>query len=124
MNILLAIITGILYAAGIYLMLRRSVVKLIIGLIILSNGANLFIFTVSRVTRGNPPLIPEGAVTLEGAVYADPVPQALILTAIVIAFGVQAFAIVLLKKVYQITGTDDLDDLGTTDKDSAEVREV
>jgi multicomponent Na+:H+ antiporter subunit C len=123
MNILLAVITGVLYAAGIYLILRRSVVKLIIGLIILSNGANLFIFTVSRVTRGHPPLIPEGSLTITDTVYADPVPQALILTAIVIAFGVQAFAIVLLKKVYQITGTDDLDDLGSTDTESAEVKE-
>jgi multicomponent Na+:H+ antiporter subunit C len=122
MDVLLAILVGILYAAGIYMMLRRSVVKLILGLILLSHGANLFIFTISRVTRGKPPLIPENAETITGE-FADPVPQALILTAIVIAFGVQAFAIVLLKKVYQTTESDDLDDLGSTDTETVEVKE-
>ena len=114
MEILLAILIGILYAAGFYMMLRRSIIKLIIGLILLSNAANLLIFTVSGITRGTPPIIPEGSETMTGS-FADPVPQALILTAIVIGFGVQAFAIVLIKKVFQRTGTDDLDDLKSTD---------
>jgi multicomponent Na+:H+ antiporter subunit C len=122
MDVLLAILVGVLYAAGIYMMLRRSVVKLILGLILLSHGANLFIFTISRVTRGKPPLILQGSETITGD-FADPVPQALILTAIVIAFGVQAFAIVLLKKVYQTTNSDDLDDLGSTDTQMVEIKE-
>jgi multicomponent Na+:H+ antiporter subunit C len=122
MELMLAIIVGILYASGIYMMLRRSVVKLIIGLVMLSNGANLLIFTISRVVRGLPPLIAEGETAMDDH-FADPVPQALILTAIVIAFGVQAFAIVLLKKVYQTTESDDLDDLRSTDSETAEVRE-
>jgi multicomponent Na+:H+ antiporter subunit C len=122
MDVLLAILVGVLYAAGIYMMLRRSVVKLILGLILLSHGANLFIFTISRVTRGKPPLIQQGSETITGD-FADPVPQALILTAIVIAFGVQAFAIVLLKKVYQTTNSDDLDDLGSTDTQMVEIKE-
>lgn len=114
MEIVLAILIGILYAAGFYMMMRRSIIKLIIGLILLSNAANLLIFTVSGITRGTPPIIPEGSQAMTGS-FADPVPQALILTAIVIGFGVQAFAIVLIKKVFQRTGTDDLDDLKSTD---------
>lgn len=115
MELLLAILIGILYAAAFYMMLRRSLVKLIIGLVFLANASNLFIFTLGRITKGNMPIIPEGAEVITGP-YADPVPQALILTAIVISFGVQAFAIVLIKRVYQETGTDDLDTLTTTDK--------
>lgn len=114
MEVLLAILIGCLYAAGFYMMLRRSIIKLIIGLILLSNAANLLIFTISDITRGAPPLIREGEQTISGD-FADPVPQALVLTAIVIGFGVQAFAIVLIKKVFQKTGTDDLDDLKSTD---------
>ncbi|MGI8892201.1 MAG: Na+/H+ antiporter subunit C [Bacteroidia bacterium] len=114
MEVLLAILIGGLYAAGFYMMLRRSIIKLIIGLILLSNAANLLIFTISGITRGAPPLISEGQETITGE-FADPVPQALILTAIVIGFGVQAFSIVLIKKVFQRTGTDDLDDLKSTD---------
>jgi multicomponent Na+:H+ antiporter subunit C len=120
MDLIFVITVGILYASGIYLMLRRSIVKLIIGLILLSHAANLLIFTAGRITRGSPPLIPEGETTITGN-YADPVPQALILTAIVISFGVQAFAIVLIKKVYKTTGTDDLDQLKTTDQEKIEV---
>jgi multicomponent Na+:H+ antiporter subunit C len=122
MDLLLAITVGLLYAAGMYMMLRRSIVKLIIGLILLSHAANLLIFTVSRITRGHPPLIAEGEKALKGD-FADPVPQALILTAIVISFGVQAFGIVLLKKVYQKTKTDDLDQLKRTDDEEIEIVE-
>ncbi|MBA3900431.1 MAG: Na+/H+ antiporter subunit C [Bacteroidetes bacterium] len=122
MDVLLAITVGMLYASGMYMMLRRSIVKLIIGLILLSHAANLLIFIISRITRGKPPLIPEGETFIRGD-FADPVPQALILTAIVISFGVQAFAIVLLKKVYQKTQTDDLDQLNTTDTEEIEIVE-
>jgi multicomponent Na+:H+ antiporter subunit C len=117
MEILLAIITGILYAAGIYMMLRRSIVKLIIGIVLLGNGVNLLIFLLGRITKGKPPIIPEDAKVFQD-IYADPVPQALILTAIVISFGLQAFAIILVKRTYKVLGTDDLDQLNTTDEDS------
>lgn len=114
MDVLLAFLIGGLYAAGTYMMLRRSMVKLIMGLILLGHAANLLIFTVSRLTRGNTPIInPEIGVLVEP--FADPVPQALVLTAIVIGFGVQAFAIVLFKRTYAETGTEDLDELRTTD---------
>ena len=115
MEIVLAFVIGGLYAAGIYMMLRRSIVKLIIGLALLGHAANLLIFTVSRLNRGRPPLVPEGAEMLAGS-FADPLPQALILTAIVIGFGTLAFAVVLIKRVYRVVGTDDLDSIVTTDK--------
>lgn len=114
MEILLAIITGILYAAGIYLILRRSLVKLIIGLVLLGNGVNLLIFLMGGISRGTPPIIPETAKTVTGAI-SDPVPQALILTAIVISFGLQSFAIILIKRAYKVLKTDDLDTLNETD---------
>jgi len=115
MDLILPIITGILYASGMYLMLRRSFVKLIIGMVILGHATNLFLFVISRITRGTPALVREGA-TEPQTLFADPLPQALILTAIVISFGIQAFAIVLLNRVYQQTGTSDLDYLNATDK--------
>jgi multicomponent Na+:H+ antiporter subunit C len=114
METLLAFVVGGLYAAGIYLLMRRSVVKLVLGLALLGHAANLLIFTSGRLTEGSPPLVEEGRETLEASA-ADPLPQALILTAIVIGFGVQAFAIVLLKRAYRAVQTDDLDDMKMTD---------
>lgn len=119
MELLLAILTGLLYAAAFYLMMRRSFVKLIIGLVLIGHASNLFIFTLGRLSKGNPPIIAAGAETLVPP-FADPLPQALILTAIVISFGVQAFAIVLIKRVYQETGSEDLDMLTSTDKPEGE----
>jgi multicomponent Na+:H+ antiporter subunit C len=96
------------------MLMRRSIVKLIIGLGLLSHAGNLLIFTAAGVTRGNPPLVPEGMVVLSPP-YADPLPQALVLTAIVISFGVLAFALVLVHRTHQVVGTDDIDDMKTTD---------
>ena len=114
MEVLLAITVGTLYGAGFYMILRRSFVKVIIGLAMLSHAANLFLFTVGGLTRGQAPLLSDETARPVDA-YADPLPQALILTAIVIGFGVQAFALVLFKRVHQTTGTDDLDELKTTE---------
>lgn len=115
MEVLLAFVVGVLYTAGFYMILRRSIFKLILGLGLLGHAANLLIFTLGRVTRGNPPLIDEGQKTLTGA-FADPLPQALILTAIVIGFGVQAFALVLIKRTYQTVRTDNFDRMRSTDR--------
>ncbi|QKT04506.1 Na+/H+ antiporter subunit C [Ectothiorhodospiraceae bacterium 2226] len=114
MEPLLALVVGALYAAAIYMLLRRSIVKIVIGLILLSNAANLLIFTAAGLTRAAPPLVPEGALRPVGAV-ADPLPQALVLTAIVIAFGVLAFAVVLIHRAYEVVQTDDLDRMKSTD---------
>lgn len=114
MLLVMAILIGVLYAAGIYLMLRRNIVKLIFGLILLSHAANLLIFTMGGLVRGNPPLAAPGtSAPPPGA--ADPVPQALVLTAIVIGFALTAFAAVLVKRVFAATGTDDADALRATE---------
>lgn len=114
MTILLAAVIGILYAAGLYMVMRRSVVKLVFGLALLGHAANLLIFAASGLSREAAPIVPAGADVLTPP-YADPVPQALVLTAIVIGFGVQAFALVLVKRTYREAGTDDLDALRSTD---------
>ena len=111
MEVLLALTSGVLYAAGIYLMLRRRLAQLIIGLGLLSNGTNLLIFAAGGLTRARPPVVPAGADQLLPP-YADPVPQALVLTAIVIGFGLLAFSLVLAHRVHATVGTDDVDELG------------
>lgn len=111
MEILLALASGVLYTAGIYLMLRRRLAQLIIGLGLLSNGTNLLIFAVGGLTRGHPPVVAQGEEQLMPP-YADPVPQALVLTAIVIGFGLLAFLLVLAHRVHAIAGTDDMDEVG------------
>jgi multicomponent Na+:H+ antiporter subunit C len=112
MELVFAIVSGVLYATGLYLMLRRRLAQIIIGLGLLSNGTNMLIFTAGGLTRNNPPVVPADAM-MPVAPYADPVPQALILTAIVIGFGVLAFTLVLAHRVHQSLGTDDVDDIGT-----------
>ena len=111
MEALLAAVSGVLYAAGIYLMLRRRLAQLIIGFALLSNGTNLLIFTAGGLTRAHPPVVPHGESVLVQP-YADPVPQALVLTAIVIGFGLLAFSLVLAHRVHASVGTDDVDDVG------------
>ncbi len=114
MEILLAFLIGGLYAAGFYLVLGRSIGKLIVGLVLLGQAANLLIFTAGGLTRAHPPIVPEGALEAQPP-FADPIPQALILTAIVIGFGVLAFALVLVDRTFQRVGTYDTDDMTSTD---------
>ena len=114
MEVVLAFVIGGLYAAGLYLMMRRTIVKLILGLSLLGHAANLLIFTMGRLTRGRPPLIPPDQLELAGP-FADPIPEALILTAIVIGFGVQAFAVVLIRRCHEKLRTDDLDKMRESD---------
>ena len=96
-------------------MLGRSIGKLIVGLVLLGQAANLLIFTAGRLTRARPPIIPEGALQPQ-VPFADPIPQALILTAIVIGFGVLAFALVLVDRTFQTLGTYDIDSMTSTDE--------
>jgi multicomponent Na+:H+ antiporter subunit C len=111
--IVMAVLVGCLYAAGVYLMLRRNMVKLVFGLVLLGHAANLLIFAAGGLVRGAPPLAAEGAAAPPAGV-ADPVPQALVLTAIVISFAVVAFAAVLVRRVMETLGSDDSDTLRTT----------
>ncbi len=106
METALAVLVGILVATSVYLMLARNVLKFLIGLVLLSNAANLTIFTAGRTTRAAPPLIPEGLEAPAGVV-ANALPQALVLTAIVIGFGLLAFALVLVYRGYLALGTLD-----------------
>ena len=115
MTVVLAIVIGGLFAAGIYLMLRRTIVKLIIGLGLVSHAVNLLIFTAGGLTRAEPPLVPPDATQPIGP-FADPLPQALVLTAIVISFGVTAFTLILFHRVYQVVGADDVDRMRTADE--------
>ena len=112
MDLMLALTAGVLYGTGFYLMLRRRLAQLIIGLGLLSNGTNLLIFTAGGLTRARAPIVPEGAHALTKP-FADPVPQSLVLTAIVIGFGVLAFSLVLAHRVHMSTGSDDIDEIGS-----------
>lgn len=109
MELLLALVAGVLYASGLFLMLRRRLAQLIIGLGLLSNGTNVLILSAAGVTPAKPPLMMPG---VSAGQIADPVPQSLILTAIVIGFGVLAFALVLAHRVHQSASSDDIDAIG------------
>jgi multicomponent Na+:H+ antiporter subunit C len=106
MDLAVSVLTGILIACSIYLMLSRNLVRVVLGLSLLSNAVNLIIFVSGRLTRAIPPLIAEGG-TVAPDGYANPLPQALVLTAIVIGFGLLAFALVLTYRSYQELGTVD-----------------
>ncbi len=110
MEVPLALVVGVLMAGALYLVLQRNLLRFAFGLILLSGGVNLLLFTAGRPTRGAPPLVPEGAYAPVGAV-ANALPQALILTAIVIGFGLTAFALVLLLRTYERLGTLSTDEL-------------
>lgn len=108
MNLVLAITIGSLFATGTYLLLRRSTVKILLGIVLLGNATNLVVFLCARLVRGRPPIIQDQDHILYPP-YADPLGQALILTAIVISFGVLAFTMILVRRGYDIFGTDDAD---------------
>ncbi|WP_417899165.1 Na(+)/H(+) antiporter subunit C [Bacillus haimaensis] len=106
MEIVMTIVAGILIATAVYLMLSRSILRIVIGTGLLSHGAHLMILTMGGLKRGAAPLLGE-----EASSYTDPLPQALILTAIVISFGVTSFFLVLAYRAYQELKTDDMDKL-------------
>ncbi len=113
MEIILSVLIGLLYTAGVYMIIRRSIVKLIIGIILFSNATNLLIFVSSGLIHSAPAFVNSSGANPEN--ISDPLPQALILTAIVIGFGIVAFILALKFKLYEVTGTDDLDELKETD---------
>ncbi len=113
MELVLSAVTGVLYAAGLFMMMRRSLFNMILGLILLGHAANLLLFTLGGLERGNPAFVASDPAA--AASFPDPLPQALILTAIVIGFGVNAFAVVLIRRAHGAIGADDLDELKSTD---------
>jgi multicomponent Na+:H+ antiporter subunit C len=107
MEVMLAIVTGALVAAGAYLMLSGRTLPYLFGLTLISNAANLLIFTAGRLTYGKPALVPQGAATVTDV--ANALPQALILTAIVIGFGLLVFALTLAYRSFYVLGTTEMD---------------
>jgi len=97
-GLLLALVVGALFTGGAYLILRRGEIKLILGLALLSHGVNLLLFGTGALKRGIPAILDKSQPLGDLALYPDPLPQALILTAIVISFGISAFVIVLVNR--------------------------
>jgi multicomponent Na+:H+ antiporter subunit C len=112
METLLAFMVGALFACGIYLILRRSLLRILFGIILLSNAVNLCIFLAGRVLLpASPPLVPEG-LDVPAVAVSNPLPQALVLTAIVIGFGMMAFVVVLGLRAHATLSTDHVDGVG------------
>lgn len=108
MELVLSLAIGILAASGIWLILRPRTFQVIVGLCLLSYAVNLFIFSMGRLTLGAPPIMPRGGF-VDPTAYADPIPQALVLTAIVISFATTALFLVVLIAARGLTGTDHVD---------------
>jgi multicomponent Na+:H+ antiporter subunit C len=106
METVIAALVGAMVAASIYLILQRNLIRFIFGLVLLSNAVNLLIFAMGRLSIRRPPLISETN-TVPAVPVANALPQALILTAIVIGFSLLAFIFVLFYRAYQETGTVD-----------------
>ncbi|MGE9290178.1 MAG: Na+/H+ antiporter subunit C [Puniceicoccales bacterium] len=114
MEVLIAILIGVLFATGVYCLLRRSIVKLVIGIVLIGHGANLLVFSAGGLLAGRPPIVESGS-TAPPAPYGDPLPQAMVLTAIVIGFGLTAFALTLVHKAEEAVGEDDINAFNNTD---------
>ncbi len=108
MEAVLSAAIGILAASGIWLLLRPRSFQVIVGLCLLSYAVNLFIFAMGRLAIGAPPIMPRGGF-VNPAAYADPVPQALVRTAIVISFATTALFLVVLIAARGLTGNDHVD---------------
>lgn len=108
MEVALAVTIGALIACAVYLLLQPNLLRMILGLMIFNNAVNLLIVTAGRLTRGRPALIEEGAATPAEPI-ANPLPQALTLTSVVIGFGLIAFTLVLVYRSYPALGTIDTD---------------
>ncbi|MGL1922073.1 MAG: Na+/H+ antiporter subunit C [Hyphomicrobiales bacterium] len=123
MEFYLTVLVGLIFATSTYLMMSRSVIRLVLGVALLGNAVNLLIFTVGRVTREIPPIIPaDQHGTLTG--IANPLPQALILTAIVIGFALFSFVLVLTYRAYESLGTDNSDDMRIAEPETTELTKL
>ncbi|MFD1207180.1 MULTISPECIES: Na(+)/H(+) antiporter subunit C [Sporosarcina] len=103
METLITILIGVLVTVAVYLMLSKSVIRIILGSAVLSHAVHLLLMTMGGLKKGDVPLIGEGT-----GKFTDALPQALILTAIVISFAVTAFLLVLAYRTYKETGSDNL----------------
>jgi multicomponent K+:H+ antiporter subunit C len=105
---LIAVVIGLLTGCGVYLLLRARTFPVVLGLTLLSYGVNLFLFAMGRLTIGVPAIL-DRTVAPDAAAMADPLPQALVLTAIVIGFGMTAFVVVLALRARSDLGNDHVD---------------
>lgn len=103
METLIIILSGVLVTVATYLVLSRSLIRVILGMSVITHAGHLLLMTMGGLKTGSAPLLGEGAVA-----YTDPIPQALILTSIVINFAVTALFLVLVYRTYQEIGTDNL----------------
>ncbi|MCQ4634220.1 MULTISPECIES: Na+/H+ antiporter subunit C [Shinella] len=110
MELLFVILIGLFFAAAVYLMLSKFLVRVLLGVVLLGNAVNLSLFTNGRILRDVPPIIPAGH-DVPATLTANPLPQALILTAIVISFSFFAFLLVLVYRAYQDLGTDNANEM-------------
>ncbi|MCC6921686.1 MAG: Na+/H+ antiporter subunit C [Nitrosomonas sp.] len=108
MELVLSLGIGVLVGSGVWLLFRPRTYQVIIGLALLSYAVNLFIFSMGRLTINAPPVVQTGA-EIDPAAFADPIPQALVLTAIVIGFATTALFLVVLLASRGLTGTDHVD---------------
>lgn len=107
---LFAYLAGLLLTVGVYLVLQKELIRMVFGIVLLGNALNLGILVAGRVHSSVPPIVPVGASAPVEAV-ANPLPQALVLTALVISFGLTAFALALIVRVHEVWGTSDLEAL-------------
>jgi len=108
MEAVIALAIGIVFGAGIWLVLRPRTFQVLCGLMLMSYAVNLFIFVMGRLWVDRPPLTPAGK-PVDPALLADPLPQALVLTAIVIGFATTALYLVVMIGARGLTGTDHVD---------------
>lgn len=103
METFMTIIAGMLYTVGTYLILNKNLLRIILGITLFSHATHLLLMSINGLKKGAAPLLGENA-----ASYTDPVPQALILTSIVISFALTAFLLVLGYRTYVELGTDNM----------------
>ena len=108
MEAVVSLAIGVLFGSGVWLVLRPRSFQVVTGLMLMSYAVNLFIFAMGRLAAGLPPIVPASG-PVDPSAYADPLPQALVLTAIVIGFATTALYIVVMIGSRGLTGTDHVD---------------
>lgn len=118
MEVAIAVLVGVFFTAAIYLLLSKAVIRMLLGVALLGNAVNLLIFTAGRLTREVPPIVPQDLQQIEGP-FANPLPQALILTAIVIGFAMFTFLLVLGYRAYQELDAENTDTMRLAEPENA-----
>jgi multicomponent Na+:H+ antiporter subunit C len=122
MTLLMSLVVGVLFAGATYFLLRRSVIKVLLGVVLLSHAVGLLIFTMGGLHRGAPPIDEEAADTtsllLRGGstTPADPLPQAMVILTAVVGLAFLVAVLALVARAYQTVGSEDMDDLTPTER--------